>query len=119
MNLLQIIQCTMFYPFQWVANPVNDMYADAVLAGVLQANANPIPLKSKNIFIRFENSSLFIASPPFGGQPLRNHSHAPKTTIFDATIYTLSRGGSTPTPAIGKPPPKSTLWSKISQNRKK
>lgn len=32
---------------EWVANPVNDMYADAVLAAVLQAEANPIPLKSK------------------------------------------------------------------------
>uniref|UniRef100_A0A915J5F0 Cleavage and polyadenylation specificity factor subunit 3 n=1 Tax=Romanomermis culicivorax TaxID=13658 RepID=A0A915J5F0_ROMCU len=31
---------------EWIANPVNDMYADTVLAGVLQADANPIPLKN-------------------------------------------------------------------------
>ena len=27
--------------FQWVANPVNDMYADAVLAVILQVESNP------------------------------------------------------------------------------
>ena len=29
------------YSFQWVANPVNDMYADAVLAVILQVESNP------------------------------------------------------------------------------
>ena len=31
---------------EWLANPVNDMYADAALAAVLQAEANPIPTTS-------------------------------------------------------------------------
>jgi hypothetical protein len=31
---------------EWLANPVNDMYADAALAAVLQAEANPIPTAS-------------------------------------------------------------------------
>lgn len=32
---------------EWTSNPVTDMYADAVLAAVLQAETNPIPAKSE------------------------------------------------------------------------
>lgn len=32
--------------FQWVANPVNDMYADAIVAAVLQADLLDTPSKS-------------------------------------------------------------------------
>lgn len=31
----------LLFSFQWVANPVNDMYADAVLAVILQVESNP------------------------------------------------------------------------------
>lgn len=30
----------------WISNPVNDMYADAVLAAILHAQTNPILEKS-------------------------------------------------------------------------
>lgn len=32
--------------FQWVANPINDMYADAVVAAILQAEAVEVPSKN-------------------------------------------------------------------------
>ena len=35
------------YAFQWVANPVNDMYADAVLAVILQVESNPTTAQGK------------------------------------------------------------------------
>ena len=36
-----------FVVFQWVANPVNDMYADAVLAVILQVESNPTALQGE------------------------------------------------------------------------
>ena len=33
--------------FQWVANPVTDMYADAVMTVILRAETDPMPQKSK------------------------------------------------------------------------
>ena len=33
--------------FQWVANAVNDMYADAVLTVILQVDSNPAALQSR------------------------------------------------------------------------
>lgn len=36
--------------FQWIANPLNDMYADAVTTVVLEVQSNPKAQKRKNIF---------------------------------------------------------------------
>ena len=36
--------------FQWVANPVTDMYADAVMTVILRAETDPMPKKSKSPF---------------------------------------------------------------------
>lgn len=32
---------------EWIANPVTDMYADAVIAVLLRAEQDPIPYKSR------------------------------------------------------------------------
>jgi len=53
---------------EWTSNPVTDMYADAVLAAVLQAETNPIPAKSelyglKQLF-SFEGINWFLDLPP-------------------------------------------------------
>ena len=33
--------------FQWVSNPVTDMYADSVVTVILRAERDPMPQKSK------------------------------------------------------------------------
>lgn len=38
-----------YYLFQWLANPVNDMYADAVLTAILQAETVDPPKKQLNL----------------------------------------------------------------------
>ena len=53
--------------FQWVANPVNDMYADAVLAVILQVESNPTTAqgncyRSLDNFIAFRISGGLLAS---------------------------------------------------------
>lgn len=35
--------------FKWVANPINDMYADAVVAAILQAEMLDTPIKTVSI----------------------------------------------------------------------
>ena len=35
--------------FQWVANPVNDMYSDSIVAAILQADLLDAPVKSSTI----------------------------------------------------------------------
>ena len=42
--------------FQWVANPVNDMYADAVLAVILQVESNPTTAQGDSFFFSFDIS---------------------------------------------------------------
>ncbi len=41
--------CPPVVVLEWTANPVNDMFADAALAALLQAEANPIPQKSQTL----------------------------------------------------------------------
>lgn len=53
--------------FQWVANPVNDMYADAVLAVILQVESNPTTAQGKYYSCRHN----FIAYKVFMGFLLR------------------------------------------------
>ena len=36
---------------EWLANPVTDMYADAVITVVLRAEADPMPQKSKEVLV--------------------------------------------------------------------
>lgn len=60
---------------EWIANPVNDMYADAVLAGVLQADANPIPVKYipkpvKVDFNYYRHSLVSMLKGMFGDESL-------------------------------------------------
>lgn len=41
--------CVCVSPLQWVANPLNDMYADAVTTVVLEVQSNPKAQKRKNM----------------------------------------------------------------------
>ena len=44
--------------FQWVSNPVTDMYADSVVTVILRAERDPMPQKSKYLYTlvtRFQN----------------------------------------------------------------
>lgn len=60
---------------QWVANPINDMYADAIVAAILQADLLDTPIKNTStnakvdrmhfkvvdvIIMKLENVNLFI-----------------------------------------------------------
>ena len=40
--------------FQWVANAVNDMYADAVLTVVLQVESNPAAVQCKGSKVKLQ-----------------------------------------------------------------
>lgn len=37
--------------FQWIANPLNDMYADAIATVVLEVQSNPKALKGLFLFM--------------------------------------------------------------------
>lgn len=46
---------------QWVANPVNDMYADAIVAAVLQADLLDTPIKSSTINAKIDRMHFKVA----------------------------------------------------------
>lgn len=42
------------YGFQWLANPVNDMYADAIVAAILQADLVEGPIKNMTTSVKVD-----------------------------------------------------------------
>lgn len=48
--------------FQWVANPVNDMYADAIVAAVLQADLLDTPSKSMAASVKVDRMHFKVTN---------------------------------------------------------
>ena len=90
------------FSFQWVANPVNDMYADAVLAVILQVESNPTTAQGK-IGINKQNKVTVIRDATACkhvsfciGFSLRTKIHV----TFTSEQWTRRFGGNTATISI-------------------
>lgn len=55
----------MLYIFiQWVANPVNDMYADAIVAAILQADLLEGPVKNITTSAKVDRMHFKVSARP-------------------------------------------------------
>lgn len=86
--------------FQWIANPINDMYADAIATVVLEVQSNPKALKGLFLFLRhvdllLNNMCLGLFPPDLffsHGDAERHNGHYcfPSTTGSHVTVRVLS-----------------------------
>ncbi|KJH51037.1 hypothetical protein DICVIV_02798, partial [Dictyocaulus viviparus] len=83
----------------WESNPVNDMYADAVLAAILHAQANPIPdkyLPKPELYPKIEEALLTAVEEVCGKESV-TLQHSEETAIrveVDEKVAIISSGGS-------------------------
>lgn len=56
--LLLIRRVSLCVPLQWIANPLNDMYADAVTTVVLEVQSNPKAQKGQSVNVGVQRALL-------------------------------------------------------------
>lgn len=83
----------------WESNPVNDMYADAVLAAILHAQANPIPdkyLPKPEFYPKIEEALLTAVKEVCGDESvtLQQSEESSIRVEVDEKVAIISSGGS-------------------------